>query len=291
MINNKIMDRRTIIKLLFVVLAVILIVIFLKGNSLKMDSDVRQPAVISRTEFEVVDKMGNKIDYGREYLADGKIDSVRERIFSRLDQDLTVLVESGEGYPLGKVIYTANQSQRGAIAIFNFSDNKKIILDTYIESSLFDIPIIDSEFIDFDADGNKDIFMLSHSGNYLDIERPWVFLSRGEEYVLATPLEPSGVNTSKALSGEVSAQNSMEIRAQAGSQVIWVRDLDGDNKLEIITLDKGTFSDDAGDSLTKKIYKLSGDIFTLQSEAKVVRGSSEYNEIRSWPAVPASNNI
>ena len=105
---------------------------------------------------------------------------------------------------------------------------------------------------------------------------------------MVTPHSPKGVDKEKALSGEIFAQNDTKIRAHVGADGIWLRDLDGDETLELVTLDNGTFSDEDIDivSIKKKIFKLNEDGYMLEKEEMIKANGDENKKIRNWPIVP-----
>jgi len=269
------------IMIVFFILAV-LIWFFSRPNTENPRTDL-----ILNKNFVVFNEKKERIDYKQQYLSDGSIDTLHEEIFSSLDKTLRNIEENLVVYEEGNVIYTANLATRGAFAVFKFSKNKTVYLTAYVESPLFGLPFVNSKFIDVDNDGNEDIFLISHSGNYLNIERLWFFLYRNGAYELASPLTPIEVDISKALTGEIPAQNAMEIRTHAGVFSIWLKDIDSDGMLEVVTLDRGSFTETEEDNqLTKQVYKLKDNSFVLEQESTLERNSEEYRKIKSWSMFP-----
>jgi hypothetical protein len=235
-----------------------------------------------------VDTQDKPIDY--RGIASKDPSSLLGKIYAQLEEAFGILQSKGLAPHEGEVVYTANGQDRGAVAMLEFLQNKQVRLKAYIESPLWYMPIIFSDAIDVNHDGNKDIVLITYSGNYLNIESPWILLYDHGSYRLVVPLTPTTADRDKALKGEVQASNAMELRASAGSSAVWLRDLDNDGTLEVVTLDQGSFTEPSESNqqnvFQKRIYALKNDTYVLESTTEISAGSDEFKAMMNWPTTP-----
>ncbi len=259
---------------------------FFKIEDLRKTNEV--PSTIQKTDLDFVlyNTEGEQIDF-KNRIRQGFISSTKERIFLNLENRLEQIRLSYEIYEVGKILIAGGHEFNRAIAIFNFQEKENIILEKYIESRLLNLIIIESHLIDVDNDTDLDIFAIGDSADNRLMRTAWVLINDNNEYLFATLLSTEGVDRNKAITGEYPAENLIDVQSYHGARAIFLRDLDNDKILELITLDNLTpAGEEDNTKRTKRVYTLKDNVYVLQAQSQINIDSQEYKDIISWQTIP-----